>query len=418
MSGIFRYLGERRRVISRLLKHHALWFFAEAFRSRVRPGLPVVIFVRRSARSRIYNHAASLTTCGIQSLLVAQAFDYPYHREAFTGIYPWYKVTSIPTILRKLITKYKVIAIVSSLQPSSQTLEILKEKWPAPVFIDHHDSAWAQVYFQPDGVQSHGGGTDPWLSAEEVEKEKDCFTHVDGVIARSNELIELFRENSVNTPVEVFEDCCAAEYFEPIASGSGPRREEWAIAYAGMVYPMDHDPRFAFPQFVNLASIFAGEGIHFHIYPGQHHEYLYPEYDAEAGVNPYFHMHRSVDFGAIRKELARYDFGLVGFNPPSVYRLFSPVHFRHILHAKFHTYLEAGLPIIVSRVFEHEADIIRKYQAGLVVDQNDPAGLRKLIESMDIAALRRNVTTLRNDFLAERQGARLRNFLTGQKSRQ
>ncbi|TAJ92417.1 MAG: hypothetical protein EPO31_12500 [Gammaproteobacteria bacterium] len=417
MPGIFRYLGERRRVIFRLLKHHALWFFAEAFGNRARADLPTVIFVRRSARSRIYNHAASLATCGFQSLLVAQAFDYPYHREMFPGIYPWYKASSIPAILRKLIAKHKVIAIVSSLQPSAQTLEILKEKWPAPVFIDHHDSAWSQVYFQPDGTQNHGGDSDPWLSAEEVEKEKYCFTHVDGVIARSNELVELFQANSVTTPTEVFEDCCAAEYFEPIASGSGPRREEWAIAYAGMVFPMDHDPRFAFPQFVNLASIFARERIHFHIYPGQHHEYLYPEYDAEAGVNPYFHMHRSVDFGAIRKELARYDFGLVGFNPPSDYRLFSPVHFRHILHAKFHTYLEAGLPIIVSRIFAHEADIIRKYQAGFVVDQSDPAGLRKLIESADIAVLRRNVAVLRNDFLAERQGARLRDFLAGPISR-
>ena len=403
-----KYLIERHKIFLRTLKHHFLCLISELFRSDLNNNDPVIIFIRRGARSRIYNHALSLKPHDIKSILIAQTFDYPYHKKVFEKVFPWYRITDISKKVNKLTKKYNVISDISSLQPAAQTIELLNQDAQYPLLIDHHDSAWSQVFFQDLEINDQENN---WINTKEVELEKKCFNSVDGVIARSNELKELFSRNFITTPTEVFEDCCSDQYFQPIVHTNKPRDQDWSVAYAGMVFPSSHSPEYSFPQFMSLAPIFNEEKIHFHIYPGQNHEYLYPDYESESKSNMYFHMKRSMSFIKIRKELTQYDFGLVAFNPPNNYKMFSKEHFKHIIHAKFHTYLEAGLPIIVSPVFEREAEIILKANAGIVFDSETPKGLRQMIEQEDIEQMRKNVGELRNSFNAASQGRRLFSFI-------
>ena len=402
------YILERHRVLRRLAYHHVYRFVCEAGRHRGRPGVPTILFVRRNARSRIYNHALSLKERGYQCILIAQSFDYPFHKEVFSEIHPWYSVTDITRVVGRLIDRYPVKAVIGSLQPAVQTLELLKMDLPVPLLIDHHDSAWSQYYFL-DRQRPREHGDHPWLQAGEVEDERACFTGVDGVLARSQELVRLFEATAVPTPIEVFEDCTCEKYFEQVDISDEPRQDEWAVAYAGMAFPMSHEPRYSFPQFVPLGTVFRDERIHFHVFPGQTHEYRYPEYEKEAQRNRYFHMHRSVDFANIRSTLARYDFGLVAFAPPKDYELFSEVHIKTILHAKFHSYLEAGLPIIVSRAFAYEAELVETNGIGIVADT--PVGLRERIDAGDIRSMRANVARVREKYLARYQGERLERFI-------
>jgi len=405
---MYKYLADRHKILIRTIRHHVICLFTELFRNDIDKDKPVIIFIRRGARSRIYNHALSLKSHEVQSILIAQTFDYPYHKKVFNKICIWYRISDICRTVIKLCNKYNVIAVVGSLQPAVQTIELLKLKNKFPLLIDHHDSAWSQVYFQNLNVNNYENS---WINAIEVEQEKKCFTSVDGVIARSNELKELFTRNSITTPIEVFEDCCSDQYFQPIDFNDGPRGKEWSLAYAGMVFPSSLAPEYSFPQFMSMSKYFNNEKIHFHIYPGQNHEYCYPDYEAESKINEYFHMKRSLSFMAIRKALTQYDFGLVAFNPPENYKMFSQEHFKHIIHAKFHTYLEAGLPIIVSPVFEREAEILLEAQAGIIFDGATPEGLRERIEQEDIKQMRKNVSLLRESFNVKNQGARLSSFI-------
>lgn len=405
---MFQYYFDRYKIFSRTFKHHILCLLLDFFRKDIDENEPVVIFVRRGARSRIYNHALSLKSQGIKSILIAQAFDYPYHKKVFNKIYPWYRIKDISKKVNIIIEKHNVLAVISSLQPAAQTIELLRQPKAYKLLIDHHDSAWSQVYFQNLKINNQENS---WINANEVKQEKECFKSVDGVIARSNELKELFIRNSITTPIEVFEDRCSEEYFQKVKLNNLPKRDDWSLVYAGMVFPSSHLPEYSFPQFMSLAQSFKKEKIHFYIYPGQNHEYRYPDYEMESKNNDYFHMKRAENFIAIRKTLTQYDFGLVAFNPPENYKMFSKEHFKHIIHAKFHTYLEAGLPIIVSPVFEREAKIIEEAQAGIVFNGDGPEGLREIIENVDILKMRKNVIQLRDSFNATNQGSRLLSFI-------
>lgn len=401
------YLWERRRVVGTVAANLTRWALHEFGRQRARTDLPTIICVRRTARSRIHNHAISLGPLGVQSILVAQAFDYGYQRAAFAEIHPWFRVDDIPAIVRKLVRRHDVRAVVGSLQPAAQTERLLAMDLPVPLVIDHHDSAWSQVHFQGNAAFTADG----WLSRAEVAAEQHCFRNVAGVIARSHELVELFETNDVTTPTRVFEDCCCAEAFQPIPEHGRPKGDAWSVGYAGAVFSLRDDPRHAYPQFVPFGKTFEQARVHLHIYPSPLHEYSYPDYLAEERRNPFFHLHRSVGFRHVQSTLARYDFGLINVEVSGEYRLFSPVHFKHHVHAKFHTYLEAGLPILVPAYYRREAELVREWDMGIVFESLHGLDLAKLIADTDVARLRANVRRAREAFRAEAQGSALWDFL-------
>ena len=188
MQNIFPYLYERHRVLMRIVYNYLLWLFNEGWHPRSTNQEPCVIFIKRSTRSRTYNHALALKNSGIQSILISQAFDYSYHKETFTEIHPWFRVNDINKIVQNITQRRNVIAVIGSLQPSSQTFKLLNLKLTIPLLLDHSDSAWAQAFFQQLNLEQTGK-ENPRLTKKEVEEEKYCFENVDGVIARSRDLI-------------------------------------------------------------------------------------------------------------------------------------------------------------------------------------------------------------------------------------
>ncbi len=402
------YLWERKRVIAKLANSWISCLIGEPFSSRANPGTPTIIFVRRTARTRFHNHAMSLRSQGVQSILVANAFDYPYQKKAFVEIHPWLQVTSIPSKVKRLIKRHNVVAVIASVQPARQGELLLEMDLSVPLIIDHHDSAWSQSYFQQLELPVDGA----WLSQSEVAAEERCFRNADGVIARSGELVELFKENGVSTPTEVLEDCCSPELFQPVVSHGSPKKVSgWSIAYAGALFSLGADPATSYPCFTPYASCFAKAQIHLHMYPSPMHEYSYPDYHQESKNNPWFHLHASVGFNEVQHVLSQYDFGLINAERPENYQLFSDVHFRNHVHAKFHSYLEAGLPIIVPSCFEREAELVREWEMGLVFDKLHQWDLRLAIANSDVAFMRKQVAKARESMTATRQSIRMFSFI-------
>jgi len=408
MLGKVAYLWKRRKVLENLAGNYLRWLLYEAGRKRADPKSPTIICVRRTARTRIHNHALSLAEQGIQTILVAQAYDYHYQKETFVEIHPWLQIENIPGIIKRLEKRLNVIAVISSHQPAAQTLALLKMERDFPLLVDHHDSIWSQAYFQkPMKIPETGA----WLSQSEIRAEEKSYRSVDGVIARNGELIELFKENNVKTPVKVFEDRCYRPSFQDIPEHGNPKQKQWSIAYAGAVFSGTENPKDSYPQLVPYGEVFSQAKIHFHIYPSPLHEYSYPDYHAEAAQNPFFHIHRSVNYKLIQKTLSQYDFGLINVERPEAYDLFSEKHFRYHIHAKFHAYLEAGLPIIVPSCFAREAEIVREWNIGFIFDKLQDAHLKKQIHEADILSMRQSISNAREAWVADHQGSDLLTFI-------
>ena len=313
--------------------------------------------------------------------------------------------------VRRLCAKYRVPVVIGSMQPARISMELLRKRGAWKYVIDHHDSAWAMVHFGKRDTEETRK-VESWLSAEEVQAEQEGYQGADGVIARSHELRALFEDTGTTTPIIVLEDRCDPASFQTVADHGEPKDKEWSVTYAGYIMPMSADPAYwNTAQFVNHAAGFREEQVHLHLYPTPMHDKVNPEYEQEARSNPYFHMHRAVSFRKVQHELAKYDFGLICFSCSSN-KFLSWAHFKYHVHAKFHTYLEAGLPIIVPECFEGEAELVVRRGLGFVIGETS-SNIGNLIREKDVRKLRENVKAYREEVRVESEANDLNAFLNG-----
>jgi hypothetical protein len=405
------YYWERRKVVKRGMRNWLAWALREPFRPKGRPDETVIVFVRLNARARAFNLGYILRKNeGIRTILLTKVFDYDFQREAFNEIHLFFNYKDLREKVARLARRYNLLAVVGSTQPARQTRILIEMPRDWPVLIDQYDSLWALSYFSGmDLAEARGVGAG--VSPEEVAEEEYCFRHAEGVIVRSGELQVLFKEQDVMTPNYLFEDSCNSRYFQPVTPRNGPKEGEWSVVYPGIFYPMSFDSRIAGDtQLVPLGKLFAEERIHFHLYPSPHHNYQYPEYEAEAARNPYFHLHQAVDFDKVHREIGKYDFGWYA-NDYSKWALFSEVYRQHTLSIKFYTFLEAGLSVITNGLHVRSERIVQRMGAGIVVGTDAPKGLRQVIEKQNLPELIQGVERARAELDINRRSGELLAFI-------
>jgi hypothetical protein len=419
MQSITFYLG-RRRVIARLLRNLLRWIINEPLRryqSRSekapteREREDVIVCVRMNARTRMFNYGRTLRrNHGIRTILVTRAFEYDFQRLAFDEIELFFSYRQLDRVMRRIARRYCIKAVIGSFQPAAQAASLLGQERDWPVIIDNYDSYWALWYWSRCEKNSTTNSKN--FSHDEIELERECLGRADGVLARSRVMSDAMRESGIDTPVELFEDRCNRLFFQSVPQDGRPRvGNEWSVVYPGIFYPMSFDRRlFGDAQLLPLAALFAEERIHFHLYPSPHHEYQYPEYEAEARNNPYFHMHHAVDFGRVHQEISQYDFGWLA-NDFSKSVSYSEIVRQSERSLKFYTFLEAGLPLIVNDTLLRYSDFVEQTGAGLVVERDAPRGLADRLARLDVAALRHSVESARESLEVDRIGRELVEFL-------
>ena len=91
------------------------------------------------------------------------------------------------------------------------------------------------------------------------------------------------------------------------------------------------------------------------------------------------------------REISSYDFGInyqkIDLNKTKV----SKYTFKGAMGTKNHTYLEAGLPIIVNKEFAYHNEIVTKNKIGLSLKSEDLPNLSLLIDKLNINKLKNNV---------------------------
>jgi hypothetical protein len=291
-----------------------------------------------------------------------------------------------------------------------RTAEVFLSHRPGLVVIDSYDLI-AGMY------------TEEFLDArpayaEQIERERFCLEHADGVCTRSREC-EFLEEHSgyKYRRCMFFPDGC---WNEPT-----PQRcdsEGLHVVYSGvLVVERDNAGPFATHGYrLWLARALADQGIHFHLYPAvtlpaDRFEEVFSEYRELARESGYFHLHRPLPADRIVHELSGYDLGIFVYNEFSGLRHaqcpLTPAKLRCCTSNKFYDYLDAALPIV------HNAaegsllsQIVDKHGVGIEVRDRPVSEWGELLRGLDLKDLRARAQRARSDYDVRRQAPRLTDF--------
>jgi hypothetical protein len=254
-------------------------------------------------------------------------------------------------------------------------------------------------------------GTDPttrWLQ-QELPHEKRCLEKADGVISHSMEMNEGFRRYHITEkpPSLFFPLYCDDDVFLDPQKAAG---KEIHLVYAGGVAGSHRDPKhYGNTQFAGLIQKLTSQGLHFHIYPSPTNVRAdYEEYESIAKENPLFHFHASVSQDKLSAELSQYHYGLLPFFKELSEQSATKLKFATTL--KLFNYLEAGLPVIVSKDLGFQSWIVERYDAGMGISLDDITSLGNLLKARDYSVVQQKVIVAREKLSLRQNIGRLENF--------
>ena len=141
-----------------------------------------------------------------------------------------------------------------------------------------------------------------------------------------------------------------------------------------------------------------GQGLHVHIYVAYprstDEEYGLKDYFDFASESPYFHIEEALPYDDLLVELTRYDWAFCHFSFDRV-----PVRpgFEMGGSNGFYTHIQAGNPVICSPSIPLYADIVKKYDIGIVVRDTQMNEVRQRIEKFNPVELQENLVKARSE---------------------
>ncbi|GAB4411978.1 MAG: hypothetical protein OHK0039_17590 [Bacteroidia bacterium] len=299
--------------------------------------------------------------------------------------------------LRRQVKRLPGVQVLHCFAPKSEYPDLARQQVDAPMILDMQDVL----------VTYHGLEPPYAWARRELQYERRCLAQADLVVGQSLEPRAGFRRYGIDRrpPTLFFPLYCDDDAWQT------PRQTTVAgdihLVYAGGIAGSHRDRKqFGILQFHGLIETLSRQQIHFHVYPSP--STLppdYAEYHAIAAANPYFHMHAPVDHHALAGELAQYHFGILPF-----FRADSGLEADKMAYStslKLFNFLEAGIPVIISRDIFYQAWIVNRGRAGLPIVKADVADLRARIEATDYPALLAQVDRYRRELALGRQLPRL-----------
>ena len=186
------------------------------------------------------------------------------------------------------------------------------------------------------------------------------------------------------------------------------------LVYGGSVAPSYSPERFwGDVQYHRLIEKLTKQGIYFDIYISPHISPLkikqqFGDYILLSEKEALFNFKRGLPPDEVTSEFSKYDFGAM------IYLFdrgtFSEEHNQNRLPGKVFTYLEAGLPIIISEEIQYVAKLVKEHEIGIVVSQKDLDNLPEIINSYDREKLNTNVKKAKEELSMKRHIGRLIKF--------
>ena len=296
-----------------------------------------------------------------------------------------------------LVEWYSTADLFATLKAASASVLIVSSK------MAHQDVlltelAWSgkTIYRANEFARRSPRGT---LADEVFEVEEHMLKRCDGIchIYDDSAMDKLIHELGLHVPaVSVRPQCISA---------LGPNRHlprlseidgQTHIVYVASVAPKAADSRFAghAKQIYNWRTIVGCRGVHLHVYDAfgvllDRTNPEFEEYRVLAEESDQFHIERFVPYEMLLEKLTQYDWGLPYFDLTS--RNLIREGFFTAIGNNYFTYLQAGLPVIVSPTSVSMTEIAERLRVGVSVSFTELPKLSETLLAKDIEMLRANV---------------------------
>ncbi|VVB51534.1 Uncharacterised protein [uncultured archaeon] len=250
------------------------------------------------------------------------------------------------------------------------------------------------------------------LDTRTRENEKYCFEHADGICHKGPPFeIDYYRQHGyrINCPEIQWPGCCDPELFTDLNTKKLSKDDgEMHLVYPGSV---SSDPKYKYKDPIPLANELAKQRIHLHIYPTSSLEYNMnsKEYLELSQQERYFHFHKHVPYNELSKEISKYDWGtIISKNIPGK-RLIEE-KLKVGMATKLFSYMEAGIPIIVSDHLLPMKAFVEENKIGFSVKDDEINKIGEMIKSYDINELKKNILRGREIWSSNNQVKTLEKF--------
>jgi hypothetical protein len=308
--------------------------------------------------------------------------------------------------LAKIIKKINIdIDLFHTITGDDRTAQTVMQNTDKPVVFDGVDFT---------GISR---GIDD-LKQDEKKTERYCLENANGIIRKGPKYeIDYYRNlgYKINCPELHWLDYCDKEFFaSKNIKKMSSEDKEIHLVYCGNVSTNIQKPQ---GYYVALGKILAKQKIHLHIYPSQDQwqKYELGKYVNLSKKEKYFHLHQALPYNQLTKEIAKFDWGI--WIHPNTYEKNQPTDKilrkakrKVSIGNKLFTYLEAGLPTIVSNHLIYGKKIVKKYNIGFSIRDEDLKNMKSLLNNYDYFKMKKSVLSARKKLSIKKNAHRLDDF--------
>lgn len=171
------------------------------------------------------------------------------------------------------------------------------------------------------------------------------------------------------------------------------KQEKWRVVYAGLVGAVaDEANTNHLRVFENILS---GD-VDLTVYALHSTDIDIAPYEKMAKKNSLFHWKPPISFQKVPSILSQFNFGLIALSAGRTQ--VSSMHFQCQFSGKFYAYMQAGLPLIVSPNMIYLAELVRKYNLGIVLPVEQMNTLGSVLNEADIYSFKKGIEFVRRKY--------------------
>lgn len=180
---------------------------------------------------------------------------------------------------------------------------------------------------------------------------------------------------------------CFDNWIVPFAK---KKTKELSLVYIGIC--PDKEPSIRMP-FSELFEKISDSKVNLHVYPIKTVE----KHGFRKVIRKNVIYHEPLSNKTLNKEISKYHYGICfGFSNREIV---GDRFLKTTIGNKIFSYLEAGIPIIVNDEVEFIVNLVKKYNCGVVITENDLPNLKKIIKKQKYSKLLEGVKRVREDLL-------------------
>lgn len=331
-----------------------------------------VVFVTTLLRPREIKLASALRGIGWKVILLYKRTT-PFHPERhFDLVFR----ADTPAELHRLAMRMQPRLCHVFSGAIDETLLTFVHHKPGPVVVDLND-VFAPSLFN--------------YLHERFEPTRDCLARADGFVARDLQGRFAEREDGFELPDRTILFPEYSWHDGPSLPDAAPKRpaDEVHVVSVG-TFTLEKDGMYDSAH-LQLARMLTGQGIHLHIYP---HWFFQDtrgsvfRHDVKdklvdfyrlAEETPYFHIHQSLHFDALAKELPQYDFGIVAGAAPKLGQkldFLKQTYMRACYSGRISDFLDARLPVLINSEVDFNTKLLSHYGIRVDLDAIDRPGFK------------------------------------------